>query len=292
LIELDDGTKESYDVFSKNFSDYEGTVDASEPYINRFFTWVTTEDSLTTGPWAYCDNGITQIHEYWNERLSKELQTLFFGSTKKIQDLIAFDARVNGIADLTACCTFGPSSSVSFNGMDLFTWDRTEWFHVGHWHFGDVQQPNATPPNSYYPYGLTIPDEDKFLVLSYASSRQYNGQMCRGERGGTYSWTDKIVFCEDGVCQEFETVSDSTTDPDQRHTYLISDYQVYIFTYSTPGNVFASVFKAGGSYYCFIGKDVDGSFTVARDTTFEDHYDGKNIVKISFPDYLDFFFLG
>jgi hypothetical protein len=89
-------------------------------------------------------------------------------------------------------------------------------------------------------------------------------------------------LCINGNCEYFAATADSTTIEDDRFAPTLSDYQLFINEYNRPLGVYCSVFKAGGSYYCHIGKTEEGQINVERVTAFETRYASKNIIKVEF----------
>lgn len=97
-----------------------------------------------------------------------------------------------------------------------------------------------------------------------------------------FNWTDKIALCINGDCEYFAIEGNSTSVEEDRFAPAISDYQLLINEYNRPLGVYCSVFKAGGDYYCHIGKTEEGQINVARVPAFESRYASKNIIKVEF----------
>jgi hypothetical protein len=234
LIELDDGTKEIYDIASNTFTSYVGSVTNGTRY---FFCFPTD-----TG----CDNGFQRDGTDTSSSVIDGEECppgseVFLSETTNTYD-VDYSSDYGSISDfLTAtktnlsenCINCGGSGSAYGNDIH----------NTANAHKGNVWFSLPSPYSQVEPIGAedftkrpSVVNNsiiEKFLVLSYASDRDYsndvvNDPSCNTTQTVVWDWEDYVLFCENGVCTEFANTSDSTTNGLERYEYAIEDFYVYI----------------------------------------------------------------
>jgi hypothetical protein len=284
LVELDDGTKELYDIYNNVFTEYLGDVEDGNKYYwcpeeelqcNSNYQRTEVSSYSTSVQGEECPEGseffLRETDNYYVEDYQSE-----FGDIADFMDAHRNSHTFN-------CCLDPPSA----HNDDVISGEGV----VGNVRFRfsalyNNLNTSIPAPLSMRPSVVHTAAIEKFLVLSYGSNRDYTISTIWNESCTSSTFTqvynneDFIQFCENGVCTEFEHTLGSTITQGLRHDYTITDFEVFIHQYIESVNIFFSVFKANGNYYCHVGKSVDDVFSVARDNVFESRYTGLDIVKV------------